>query len=383
MSPAEARMNANPHSIALDHLLALEGFSGVSTEIHPSDEVFGFLRDHLGVPEGERELRYFREGIDFAAVLDQLLRSWGRAEPVPRVLDFACGFGRVTRFLAARYGASQITASDILPAAVRFVADRFGVESFVSATDPETVELGQGYDVIFVLSLFSHLPQHRFEQWFGRLCGALAPSGILVFSTHPTPAGADETAQFQFRPLSESAILDGVEYGSTYVHPMFVREMSRRHGFQGHAWRSREVGGFQDLHVVCRDAELAARRWPGVERVVGSIDVAMTEGERFLIAGWCGSAGTSDSVTEVRLYADGQPIGAVPCTIPRADVNDAQGERWPASGWELVGDFRRVSPGLRTLAAVGVGPRGTTRCFDVRQLVIDAAGLRLAPRGGD
>src|SRR5262249_37122594 len=68
--------------------------------IDARDEMLGFLVDSF---EGDRDralFEYFRSGASIADSLGQVLRwRFGSLERVGKLLDFASGYGRVTRFL--------------------------------------------------------------------------------------------------------------------------------------------------------------------------------------------------------------------------------------------------------------------------------------------
>src|SRR5262249_4731824 len=73
---------------------------GVELAVDPGDEMLAFLvAQHAG--DRERALySYFQSGASIAGALAQVLR-WRFGEPgrIVRLLDFASGYGRVTRFL--------------------------------------------------------------------------------------------------------------------------------------------------------------------------------------------------------------------------------------------------------------------------------------------
>jgi SAM-dependent methyltransferase len=100
------------------------------------------------------------------------------------ILDFPCGHGRVLRGLKAMFPDAKLTASDIDKDGVDFCARTFGAEGVYSDDDLSVVPLGQAYDLIWVGSLFTHLPAHRWTQFLDFLHGRLAPGGLLVFTTH-------------------------------------------------------------------------------------------------------------------------------------------------------------------------------------------------------
>lgn len=57
----------------------------------------------------------------------------------PSLLEFASGHGRFTRHLVKVLGPSRVTVSDVVPDAVGFATQTFGVQGFMSASVPEQV----------------------------------------------------------------------------------------------------------------------------------------------------------------------------------------------------------------------------------------------------
>jgi 2-polyprenyl-3-methyl-5-hydroxy-6-metoxy-1,4-benzoquinol methylase len=98
-------------------------------------------------------------------------------------LDLPCGYGRVTRLLARELPPSRITACDLDPRAVRFCSAEFGVLPLYSKTDLREVEFPHRYDLIFVGSLLTHLPDDACHTTLRVLTRTLGPGGLIVFST--------------------------------------------------------------------------------------------------------------------------------------------------------------------------------------------------------
>ena len=98
------------------------------------------------------------------------------------------------------------------------------MHSAVSATNPEELSVGSGYDFVFVLSLFSHLPDRSFARWMRTLYEALAPGGALLITTHgdtsrPRFSGIDLSREengdgWVYRRQSDQADLDLETYGT-------------------------------------------------------------------------------------------------------------------------------------------------------------------------
>lgn len=199
---------------------------GLNCEISPADDIFRFFAHH---PTSLNPLRdYLADGWRTLSELMVLLEAVDRPLlKTGRFLEFANGHGRFTRHLVKALGASRVTVSDVVPDAVDFSCKTFGVQGFVSSVQPEAVQWPQRYDVVFVLSLFSHLPRRTWLRWLERLYDALAPGGLLVFSTHGLKAARHDNVEFDaegfaFWPSSESQAIDAQEYGTTFTSEDFV-----------------------------------------------------------------------------------------------------------------------------------------------------------------
>src|SRR5947199_6665679 len=218
---------SNPRVSALLADLGIDPAT-VDLAVDARDEMLAFLVEaHRG--DRERALfHYFQSGASIADSLGQVLR-WRFGEPVNvgRLLDFASGYGRVTRFLVREVPPERISVADVYADGVRFQAERFGVHGLVLTLRPEDFACGERFDAILVTSLFAHLPEERFVAWLRVLLGLLAPGGLLAFSAHSTqvlPLGAamPETG-ILFAETSESGSLAKSDYGSTWVTEEFVR----------------------------------------------------------------------------------------------------------------------------------------------------------------
>lgn len=153
---------------------------GIEGRIHVDDQM---LSDTT--PRG---LAHYRS--DALSAIDNIEAALARAgrtwADVDACLDLPCGFGRVTRHLARRLDPKRIVACDLDRQAVRFCAAEFGVVPLYSTPDLRALRFPRTYDLIFVGSLLTHLPPPRDRHALETLAGALAPSGVLVFSTQGT-----------------------------------------------------------------------------------------------------------------------------------------------------------------------------------------------------
>jgi SAM-dependent methyltransferase len=200
---------------------------GLDARIDPADDVYGFF---TGYGTWSSPLRdYLADGWRTLSELVLLLERAGRTlTGCNHVLEFASGHGRFTRHLVKALGPERVTVSDVVPPAVAFSTAHFGVQGFVSTPDPAALRWPGRFDLVFVLSLFSHLPRLTWSAWLARLWEGVAPGGALVFSTHGDYAARRGGVQldddgFHFVAASESKAISVDEYGTTFTSRDFVR----------------------------------------------------------------------------------------------------------------------------------------------------------------
>ena len=79
---------------------------------------------------------------------------------------------------------ARLGAGDIDHDGVDFCAATFGATPVYGREDPADVEIDAPYELIWCGSLFTHLPPERWEGFLALFERALAPGGLLVFTTH-------------------------------------------------------------------------------------------------------------------------------------------------------------------------------------------------------
>lgn len=216
------------HALIETHDLmgSFRNIMGLDCTISPQDDIFGFFAGHASSTNPLRD--YLADGWRTLSELMLLLEAVGQPLlQTPSVLEFASGHGRFTRHLVKAMGADRITVSDVVPDAVRFATQTFGVQGLMSASAPEQVQWPRRYGLVFVLSLFSHLPRSTWSRWLKVLWDAVEPGGLLVFTTHGVKAAAfdhvalDDEGYF-FAASSESNAIDAQEYGTAFTAEPFV-----------------------------------------------------------------------------------------------------------------------------------------------------------------
>ena len=139
--------------------------------ISPNDWMF------KGNPVAEN---YFRAGWSVGRVL-KAATDIVEAKPA-RILDFGCGHGRVLRWLKAVYPDAEIVAADRVRGGVDFCRDTFGATPVYSVDAFDQLNLGGDFDLIWLGSVYTHLPLSLWTKLTDILKSNLSPNGLLAFS---------------------------------------------------------------------------------------------------------------------------------------------------------------------------------------------------------
>jgi SAM-dependent methyltransferase len=122
----------------------------------------------------EHVRHYLDDARSAMSNLEESLAAAGRSfDDVEACLDFAAGYGRVTRHLVLRLGPERVTVCDVDPRALRFCVREFGVAAQRSPADVRRLALHGTYDLIFVGSLLTHLRPADGMEVLARLDAAL------------------------------------------------------------------------------------------------------------------------------------------------------------------------------------------------------------------
>ena len=325
-------------------------------KICEDDEMYLFSLKNVAddLDDGTRALvRYYAIGRSVLDTVKQVVEwHFGSFENVPSFLDFACGYGRFTRFLIQEMPPEKIWVSDIYANAVKFQTEYLGVSGIVSTGKPENYLIDRKFDCILANSFFSHMPERTFTNWLQNLYDLLTPNGILMFSVHDqcllTPHIEMPAKGILFSPQSESQSLDKEEYGTTYVTEKFVIELVEKvSGGKAFVHRIKKgICRFQDLYVVTnqlvRDfSELKFNHQPG-----GYIDVAaLTSKGNLYLEGWAADVNLDGRIEEVQVLVNGEVVQRCEPFYDRPDVAAYfQKDAILQSGWNCYLPKNTVTP---------------------------------------
>lgn len=240
-------------------------------------------------PESLRSIVAAREEEIFlwtgARDIDVFMEAYGRHrekpfDQTPKVFDFGCGCGRMTRYLDMAPGVEGF-GSDINEDHVAWCRDNLkNVLTKVNAERPPLPFDDATFDFAYSLSIFTHLNEESASAWLADLGRVIVPGGILVLTTHGYPAlevirkssvhhamfrvdqaWADTMlAEFEQRPFVFmvydtdvlAAAKAGSSYGNTFIHPSYVDAKWNNPHFEVLEHVPGGLRHWQDLYVLRR-----------------------------------------------------------------------------------------------------------------------------------
>ena len=204
-------------------------------KVHRKDFIYDFLSKHAALGQ-DPERYYFTDGRRSAERFVELIGRTASFGGRPySVLEFASGYGCVTRHLRNLLPAENIIACDIHAEAMQFIDREIGVRTMISTHSPADFDLGRRFDVVFALSFFSHMPDRTFGAWLAALFGHVEPGGRLIFTTHGAVSHrklmpfAELSDGYWFNPDSEQLDLEAAEYGTAISTPEYVSQQIFKH----------------------------------------------------------------------------------------------------------------------------------------------------------
>ncbi|RZJ19347.1 MAG: class I SAM-dependent methyltransferase [Haliea sp.] len=134
----------------------------------------------IGAPD---EAAYRFGGATLAMRLDQYLRHrFGRpVAAFDSVLDWGCGAGRLSRYLCSM--SSHVTGIDIDGDNIAMCASHFPLARFLQVDRTPPTQFGDGsFDLVFGLSVLTHLGEASQHAWLAELRRIARPGCILLLS---------------------------------------------------------------------------------------------------------------------------------------------------------------------------------------------------------
>jgi SAM-dependent methyltransferase len=130
---------------------------------------------------------YYHVGKNIAHILHNTTKTEAiPLNPEAKILDFGCGCGRVITWLQQLNSKYQYFGTDIDPEAITWCQENlanFG-EYAVNPHLPPTEYADNYFDLVYSISVFTHLSEDMQFTWLKELSRITKPGGYLLLTTH-------------------------------------------------------------------------------------------------------------------------------------------------------------------------------------------------------
>ena len=213
----------------------------------------------------EKVESYRRGAVQFVDLLEKALttadRDWAS---VVDCLEIGCGYGRIVRELSRRLPGERIHVCDVIDEGARFTAIEFGAHR-EPLIERAVLPSGGAYDLIYLLSVYTHLTRDFVQTNLSRVEQALRPGGLVMFTIHGQ-GSADTAERYDQYWLDKSAVLNGMvrdgyyyerypyyydEYGLTWFTKPAVERLvaAAAPGLELLSYEPMALDGHQDVYV--------------------------------------------------------------------------------------------------------------------------------------
>lgn len=107
-----------------------------------------------------------------------------------KILDFGCGSGRTLLWWANRNPRPRLFGTDIDGDAIAWVASHLPVETNVNSFDPPLPYADGQMDVVYAISVLTHLDEAPQDAWLAELRRITSPGGVVLLSVHSEESNA-------------------------------------------------------------------------------------------------------------------------------------------------------------------------------------------------
>ena len=221
------------------------------------------------------------EGFRDTCRFMDLFKEWTENEypERPRILDFGCGCGRLTRFLSMVPNLS-VSACDLNPDHIEWCQQNLpNIVATVNRPEPPLPFTSGAFDFAYLLSVFTHLREPATMAWIVELSRVVRPGGLVIITTHGyltlqtierstahqklVEISGEKAAEIAlamkddgyvyvpYRPEVQVNANVNTEYGNSFIDPDHAKASWSSH-FEVLTHIPGDLRGWQDVYVLRR-----------------------------------------------------------------------------------------------------------------------------------
>lgn len=262
--------------------------------------------------------------------LRRVLELVGRPlESFEQVLDFGCGSARVLRWFRDCSYSTRFFGSDINAEAIKWCRKNISFAEFaVNAPKPPLNFPNESFDLIYGISIVTHLDEEFQLLWLEELKRLCKPGGIVILTVHgedvvPLHLSSEQTAQYRkkghfYSRVVEQGGVDGLPdfYQVAYHSREYVETVWSKY-FQLRLYMRHGPAYLQDTVVMQKPVEepkLSNTRHPSyayLDLPIGVFDdpkiADVVTGDSLKVGGW--SFHPDGGTVSLDLWIDGKRVG--------------------------------------------------------------------------
>jgi ubiquinone/menaquinone biosynthesis C-methylase UbiE len=174
--------------------------------------------------------KYYESGLATAKWLKSIFEKYVELQNV-RILDWGCGPARIVRHFPNVLGNNIFFATDYNSETIKWCRENIKAVEFNHNSLEAILPYEDNYfDIIYGLSIFTHLSESKHYEWARELLRILKRQGIFVFSTqgkiYLPKLTSKEQKQFRDGKLVvRSSEYEGHRVFSSFQPPEFIRKL--------------------------------------------------------------------------------------------------------------------------------------------------------------
>ncbi len=153
---------------------------------------------------------YYLSGIQtYLPIVSFALQKKVAFDQPIKVLDFGCGVGRQLHHFTSHFPRPAYFACDIDDTSIAFIADNYPkVETYVNSFSPPLKYPDEMFDMVYSVSIFSHLSMDDQKAWLEELARVTRPGGYCFLTVEGATALSSLSYAFGEDEATRSARLD-------------------------------------------------------------------------------------------------------------------------------------------------------------------------------
>lgn len=148
------------------------------------------------------------------------------------ILDWGCGPARVVRHFPKLLGnTTEIHGTDYNPNTIAWCKENIpGAQFAINQLDPPTSYSNGKFDLVYGISIFTHLSEQNHSKWFDELMRISKKGGVLLLTTHGDVFKAklaDQERQLfeQGKLVERGKVVEGHRVFAAFQPPSYMRQL--------------------------------------------------------------------------------------------------------------------------------------------------------------